>query len=74
MFPIFLALVLVLENMFLSSFIVGFEKPSFETSYNASTIRDTFAILVANTCLFQGVVVKNYFCISFGRTLLILSV
>jgi len=30
--------------------------------------------LVANTCLFQSVVAKNYFCISLGRTLLILSV
>jgi hypothetical protein len=63
-----------LENIFLSSFVVGFEKPSFETSYNASTIRDTFAILAMNTYLFQGVVAKNYFCILLGRTLLILTV
>jgi hypothetical protein len=27
--------------MFLSSFVLGFEKPTFKTSYNASTIRDT---------------------------------
>jgi hypothetical protein len=60
--------------MFLSFFVVGFEKPSFETSYNASTITDTFAILATNTYLFQGVVAKNYFCILLGRTLLILSV
>jgi len=59
MFPIFLTLVLVSENMFLSSFVLGFEKPSFKTSYNASTIRDTFAILIINTYLFQGVVAKN---------------
>jgi len=60
--------------MFLSSFVVGFEKPSFGTYYNASIIRDSSVILILNTCLFQNVVAKNYLCISLRRTLLLFSV
>jgi hypothetical protein len=55
-------------------FVVRFKKPSFKTYYNASIVRDTFVILVANTRLFQNVVAKNYFCILLGKTLLIFSV
>jgi hypothetical protein len=38
--------------MFLSSSIVGFEKQGFGAYYNASIVRDIFAILIARTYLF----------------------
>jgi hypothetical protein len=72
MFWIFLASTLVSKIMFFSSFIVGIKKRSFKAYYNASIVRDTFVILAARTCLFQGTL--NYFCILLGRTLLILNV
>jgi hypothetical protein len=74
MFQIFLASFLVLKIMFLSSFYVGIEKANFKAYYNASIVRDTFAILATSTLLFQDVTTKNYFYISLGRTLLIYSV
>jgi hypothetical protein len=74
MFQIFLASTLISKSMFLSSFVVGFEKPSFGTYYNASIVRDSSVILILNTCLFQNVVAKNYLCISLGRRFLIFSV
>jgi hypothetical protein len=72
MFWIFLASTLVSKNMFLSSFIVSIEKQGFGAYYNASIVRDIFAILATRTCMLQGTL--NYFYISFKITLLILSV
>jgi hypothetical protein len=72
MFWIFLASALGLKNIFLSSFVVGINKQGFETYYNASVVRNIFAILVIRTRLFQGTL--NYFYISLGKTLLIFNV
>jgi hypothetical protein len=74
MFWIFLASTLISKNMFFSSFIVGFEKLAFKTYYNALIVRDTSAILVVGTALFQEVGAKNYFYISFIKTLLVFNV
>jgi hypothetical protein len=61
MFQIFLASALVSKIMFLSSFYVGFEKTNFKVYYNASIVRDTFAILAMSTHLFQDVAAKTTF-------------
>jgi hypothetical protein len=73
-FRIFLRSFLILENMFFSYFVVGFEKPSLRVHYNASIVRNTSTILATSTHLLQDMVATNYFCILLRRTLLILSV